>query len=271
MWAVPFAVMIRQARFPAGNGPGQLGKVSLGQGKSCSVPSLACHLPPCLAAHGCGPGPEAQSREQMKSLLPVSPTLVNVCIVGKRSESTHCLCSSVCSLVRIHNCPSRGPLGSISLGCTFVSLFAMKVPGPHWVWFLTSSPLSSASSALYTSGAGFVPPGLPPPPPPFFLPLPYRDSDQAVPAGLSPRPISPLPSPGLPTFPTLPVHFIHSFILQTVLECCCIPNPGSVPRVQKMHWGGPSLRGTNKIITQNCSCPELGIVTELSTGLPEEP
>lgn len=118
-------------------------------------------------------GPFTGGAEQRADEVPAPPKHppVNVSVVCKHSESTHCLCSYVCSLVHTHNCPSRRPLGFIFLGCTFVSLVAMKVPGPQWVWFLTSSPSSFTSSFLYTSGADFVPPELPPPPPPFFLPV----------------------------------------------------------------------------------------------------
>lgn len=65
--------------------------------------------------------------------------------------------------------------------------------------------------------------------------------------------------------------FTHSFIQQIVLESCCVPDPEPVSRTPKLNWGWSQPQGANKIIAQNCSCPGLSVVTELSTELPEKP
>ena len=139
---------------------------------------------------------------------------VNVCAVGKRSESTHCLHGSVCP-----PCPhpSRGPLGKfIFLGCTFISPIATKVPGPHWAWFLTSRPPSSSRFPHCTPQELFL--SLLASHPVFHLSpfLGFLLADSFC------SPISDLASasPVPPIFPQQLFHFIHSLIGQIVAETC---------------------------------------------------
>lgn len=141
------------------------------------MPSLAYPIPPfTLPGHTrWGLGQEAQGREQMKSLLPS----VNVCVVCKHREGVHCLQGYVCPLSTPTNTEAGGLARFTFLGCTSISPFAMKVPGPHWVWFLTSNP--SSSTGFFTA---FVRLGLPSITS-FLLPsLPYRDFFQTAPSGL---------------------------------------------------------------------------------------
>lgn len=188
-----------------------------------------------------------------------------MCVLCASAVKAHIVSTVMCAPLSI---PTTTQAGGLWIGLFFLAALsspvATKLPGPHWVWFLTSSPSSSAGffyihfrdwfcpSWTPTSATTFLPPS-----------LLYRNFFQAVASDL-PRPlISPLPSPSLTTFLKLPAHFIHSFFRATVEPCCM---PDSVPRIPEMHWGSPSFRGTNKIIAQNCSCPGLGIITELSRG-----
>lgn len=208
------------------------------------MPSLAYPIPPfTLPGHTrWSLGQEAQGREQMKSLLPS----VNVCLVCKHGESAYCLQGYVCPLSTPTNTEAGGLARFTFLGCTSISPVAMKVPGPHSVWFLTSNPSSSTGFFTVHLKDCFCPSWSPSPP--FFFPLfPTGIFFQTAPSSL---PHPDLPSPALPPFPKLPAHFIHSLIRQIFFESCCMPDLKPVSRTPKMNWGWSQPQGDK----QDC-CP----------------
>lgn len=116
-----------------------MGEVSLGQ-----CPALGCHLSPCLTTYSQRPLGSHRAECRPKVLLPVS-TPQQICLLYV-TQGKHALSLQFC----VPPCPQPPKQGAstrfVFLGYTScrVSLVAKKGPGPHWTWFLTSSPSSSS-------------------------------------------------------------------------------------------------------------------------------
>lgn len=151
-----FVVEIRQASFPSGNGTGgRLGEGSRCQGGVGQWPALGCHGSPYPAAYGWGPW--AGGTEQRADKGPASKCVYRV----QAPTVSAVMCAPLSTLTTAQAGVALRRF--IFLGCTFISPVATKVPGPHWAWFLTSSPLSS-SRVLHCTPQRLVPLGLSLPP-----------------------------------------------------------------------------------------------------------
>lgn len=177
-------------------------------------------------------GPWAGSTGQRADEVPAS---LSKCVHCVQAQRKHTLSPRLCvPLVHTHKHPGRGLARSTFLGCTSISPVAMKVPGPHWVWLLTSNPSSSTGFFTVHLKDCFCPSWTPPP----SLLSSFLSSLQGFLPNSSIWPPPPLSS-SLQHFPLflncLLTSFTLSFIQQIVLESCCMPGPEPVSRTPKMN------------------------------------
>lgn len=161
--------------------------------------------------------------------------------------------------------PSRGPPGKcIFLGCTLVSPIATKVPGPHWAWFLTSRPPSSSGFSHRTPQELFL--SLLACHPLSFTSLPSWDFFQQIPSA-PPSLIWPLPPQFLPFFLNSSFTSFTRSLGKQWLRPASVP----APRIPVMNLRRSQPHGGRLDHLRELQFPRQGAITELSSGLPEEP